>query len=346
MNYADLSVKDFVMDEYFRDWITQPDEEICNYWESWVMQHPDKKKEVEEARNIILHINFKEQNLNHEDLLQVKDNINAAINEYEDAKLHKMKSRSLYFFNNWQKVAAVFTGLFMVGVLYFLIQGYTNTTKYTTDFAETRAIMLPDGSKVTLNANSKISYDTRWNDNINGEKDAREIWLEGEAFFSVVHKSNDQLFLVHADDVDIEVLGTKFNVNNRRGMTQVVLNSGKVKLNTPQLDEGKAIVMAPGELVKFSKDEKKFTEKNVDPQNYSAWLNNELVFNKTPFYEIAQMLEDNYGMRVTFEKEETAKRKLTGSSPADDVDSLLLTLSTLFDVQITRTGKHIKVQEK
>ena len=88
-----------------------------------------------------------------------------------------------------------------------------------TDFGQTRALALPDGSQVTLNGHSSLRYATTWQPD-----QPREVWLDGEGFFSVQHMANNQRFLVHTTaGLQIEVLGTKFVVARRRDQTRVVL---------------------------------------------------------------------------------------------------------------------------
>src|SRR5688572_28246450 len=156
---------------------------------------------------------------------------------------------------------------------------------------------------VTLNFNSSLRFSR-----VDFNEKGREVWLDGEAFFAVVHKSNHQNFLVHTDQLKVEVLGTKFDVNSRRGKTRVMLEEGKVKLDLKSAFT-KQVIMKPGELVEYSEKDKAPTRKTVDPTNYLSWKNNRLVFTSTSLLEIAHLLEDNYGYKVAFEDPEISKRK-------------------------------------
>jgi ferric-dicitrate binding protein FerR (iron transport regulator) len=118
---------------------------------------------------------------------------------------------------------------------------------HTTHYGETARIKLPDGSMVVLNAHSTLTYND-WS-----EGQTREVWLNGEAFFEV-QKKHDATgrvkFVVHTGDLNVEVLGTRFNVSNRGLRTQIVLEEGKVRLRYEQETE-KVIDMQPGELVEY-----------------------------------------------------------------------------------------------
>src|SRR5690606_18604809 len=94
-----------------------------------------------------------------------------------------------------------------------------------TDYGERKPYLLPDGSYVMLNGNSSLKF-TDW------ESDGiRQVWLDGEALFDVVHMSDDRPFIVRtAGGVDVNVLGTRFNVKMRKGTAEVLLQKGRVAL--------------------------------------------------------------------------------------------------------------------
>ncbi|MGD1895272.1 MAG: FecR family protein [Cyclobacteriaceae bacterium] len=104
--------------------------------------------------------------------------------------------------------AAVVSGLVLTAALVWFLLKADSLTEYATDYGEIRTLTLPDSSRVTLNANSAIHYAAKWDVDV-----AREVWLDGEAYFSVTHTQNDQPFIVHVTDgLRVNVLGTEFNV--------------------------------------------------------------------------------------------------------------------------------------
>lgn len=230
------------------------------------------------------------------------------------------------------RMAATITGILLIC---FAAWWFLNPSmiEHTTSYGQTQQIVLPDHSVVTLNANSTLSYDTSWN--------TREVWLEGEAFFEV-KRMPDAAFTVHAGEVAVEVLGTTFNVNERRGKTQVVLNTGKVKVKVDHQEQ--IHFMEPGELIEYSAREEKIQQKIVNPEMYASWRHNRLEFNDTPLYQIGQRLEDNYGYEVVITDKAVANRKFTGSAPTDTVEVLLDKLSHLFSVDIIKDGNKIIIQ--
>jgi ferric-dicitrate binding protein FerR (iron transport regulator) len=220
-------------------------------------------------------------------------------------------------------------------------QGQTIT--HQTAFGETKKVVLPDSSVITLNANSTLTYASQWNSH-----KAREVWLEGEAFLHVVKKpgAGNAIFKVHTDKLNVEVLGTAFNVNSRRGITRVVLNSGKVQLHTQDATNKGSLVMKPGELVEFSEEANAFTKKIVDPEVYTSWRNHKLLFSDNTLQEIAQVLEDNYGLEILIQDPLLKERKLTGEIPSTDEQTVLEVLCESLNIRYTKNGRKVIFNNK
>ena len=246
------------------------------------------------------------------------------------------KTKRSYLRYGWAAAAACIALLLLV---VFYQTNFGNTITYETAYGETKTIELQDGSVVTLNANSQISFAKNWN----ADK-PRQVWLEGEAYFSVTHKQNDQQFLVHTQNLDVEVLGTEFNVNNRRGETQVMLNSGKVKLDIHAAkDSEKELTMLPGELVTFS-EKKQVEKKVVNPEIYSAWVSDVLIFEDVPMYTIKKIVEDNFGMEVIIEDPAINDLRFNAKVPAKDLEVLLTLLEKTFNLTIEKDPGKIMIK--
>ena len=211
-----------------------------------------------------------------------------------------------------------------------------------TDFGQTRSLTLPDGSQVTLNGHSTLRYATTWQPD-----KPREVWLDGEGFFSVQHKVNNQRFLVHTSaGLQVEVLGTKFVVARRRDQTRVVLLSGKVRV---EFDDHQRpdVLLRPGELVETTDDQPALlTHKKVHTAPYAAWKDAELVLDETTIAELATRLHDTYGLDVVVTTPELNRRRVTGTVPVSDLPTLLQALEETFHLQATRRGNHLTLAEK
>ncbi|QHT71698.1 DUF4974 domain-containing protein [Rhodocytophaga rosea] len=339
-DYSEYSVEDFAADRFFEQWVNHPNAATNQFWETWLAQHPQKKPIVEEARELVLLMGFKTTVLEEHRVEDIFKRITHTIQEEPFIKPEKVNSHRSFIHNRLVKMAAVWIGIIMIAGFLLYTFKFNATIIYTTGYRETKTITLPDQSVVTLNANSRLELADKWTDTQN-----REVRLEGEAFFSVVHTANHQKFIViTSEDASIEVLGTTFNVNNRRGNTRVVLSSGKVKLNLESNNQVKNVIMQPGQLVEISDKEEIITNRIVQPEAYTAWQNNILTFDDTPLWQIAQTLEDNYGLKVDIQDSTLLNRRYTGSTPADKVDILLSKLSKIFDARVTRNENSVMLK--
>lgn len=350
MPYSDYSLNDFVLDEYFQRWVLVPDHETNSFWQTWITQHPEKECVINEAKKIVELICFNKYDFSEEDSLKVWETINARIGDFESHNEQDFFARegSPLLTRRWHKIAAVLLGMVFISSVWFLLKSPVGMIEYATGYGETKTIILPDSSNVVLNANSSLKYYPDWvgrepNPGRDAKKSScdRRVWLSGEAYFSVVKTGNQDekgaKFIVHTSNLNVEVLGTKFNVSNRRSRTEVVLNSGKVKLNInlEMPDKTRTLMMKPGELVAVCDESTQFTKKKVDPEVYSAWRENKLVFDEMPLRQIAIILEDNYGKKLVFEDTITANKKFKGTFPADNIDVLISTLSMSFNINIS-----------
>jgi transmembrane sensor len=223
--------------------------------------------------------------------------------------------------------------LFVVSSLFYF-QDYFLYNKFSTEYGMTKNIILEDGTEVTLNANSVLKVPKHF-------AATREVWLTGEAFFSVAKKSNKARFFVHTDNLSVEVLGTKFNVNSRHQNTEVVLNEGSIKLTSNIPSIKKPLMMAPGDFASLSAKDVAFTRKTVKPEKYSAWQSNLLVFDEAPLKVIAQEIEDYYGVEVEIADADLANRQLTGTMPNNDLGIVLKSLGTTLKVTVVRENNKI-----
>ena len=218
-----------------------------------------------------------------------------------------------------------------------------STTTYATDYGETKTVVLPDSSTVFLNANSRLTLSDDWSQ-------TREVWLEGEAYFQVNKVKNAThpvsqayiKFVVRTERLNVEVIGTEFNVRQRPEKTAVLLKSGKVRLSLH--DQPDTLSIQPGELITLRSQSLQLDKEKVDPELYTAWTEHRLVFEGETLQEIARIIEDTYGYKVIIQDENLRNQRFQGSVPAEDLDILLDGLSETFDMHITRQNQQIIIQ--
>jgi ferric-dicitrate binding protein FerR (iron transport regulator) len=247
------------------------------------------------------------------------------------------KQRTMPVSGLFLKIAASFTLLILITTLWLKFNNPGES--YRTAYGEHMEIVLPDSSRVTMNGNSTLRY-SEWD-----EDDDRHVWVEGEAFFDVTHTVNDQKFIVHTEDgVDVEVLGTRFNVKIRRGKTEVMLEEGKVNLNVKSIFASKDIVMKPGDMIQV--ENSALNTVQVDASRYTAWKDHKLYFDETRLEELAHILEDTYGISVEFANPGLADRRLSGEIDSRKASDILAAIKETFNITVSRDGNKVRFHSK
>lgn len=315
-----------------------------------MVNRTERNKQVaEEARKLRSLINFREEPL----LETVQDELWKKIKKTigkEDAMYSRkdgtMPSAPRSNRERWLRYAAALAGFLLVSAAALYLY-YSLPVRHYTEYGEVKTIVLPDNSVVKLNANSSLRYTRNWL-----SYKPRRVWLNGEAFFTVEHTSNEQAFLVYTDDVVVRVTGTRFNVNSRHIDTKVVLNSGSVELHLNAAagekgaEEGAAdLVMKPGELISWSAQTTKLNTRKVDPEYYSSWTDNILLFKETPIAEVCRSLEDHFGFDIELEGDSILNETFTGSIPMDNVDIFFETLSASLNIRIIKHDNFIYIEK-
>lgn len=249
-----------------------------------------------------------------------------------------ISSNRRYWFR-WLAAASVVLVLGSVG--WFLRGSFLYQT-YQTSFGETKSVLLPDGSKVTLNANSLLRF-PRFGF---GTKN-REVFLKGEASFSVTHTPDHQKFVVKTNkQFEVVVLGTEFSVYARQRISKVVLSKGKVQVRYQQGRTQRQIMLKPGDLVTLDRQNNMDKKAVSHPQNYAAWEQKRFVFEETSLQDVAYLLQENYGLEVEIKDKELSERVIMGSFRAENVDQLLQSISELLDISVVRQGNRVQLSDK
>ena len=203
-------------------------------------------------------------------------------------------------------------------------------------------LQLSDGTAVHLNAGTTLRYPVKF---IAGEK--RTVFLEGEAYFEVA-KDKAHPFVVNADQLNVQVLGTHFNVSSypEDDVTDVVLVEGSVGLYTANenFDATKNTVLNPGEKGRLHKNDNSITTKPVATKIYTAWINGELVFRDMTFNNICRKLERKYNVTIVNQNPKLAKQKFNASFKNEPIDKVLgyFTELSSFDYTIKKNIITIK----
>ena len=171
-------------------------------------------------------------------------------------------------------------------------------------------ILLSDGTKVFLNAGSKLVFPQKFTGK------CRKVFLDGEAYFEVF-KNKDIPFIVGTNNVNITVHGTSFNMrdNNQDNELEVVLVEGSVSLKEKSVMNilTKEITLKPNQKAVYNKTENKTTiESNVDVANYISWKDGLLEFNRESILNVFKRLSRFYNVRFVTESSVELNRKISG----------------------------------
>ena len=337
--YEHYNIEDFITDDYFLQWVRFPDAATDTFWQRWIAAHPHKRQQVEQARAFILGLRFKETRPAAAAVATALERNLAMIAALEkEEQPPTIRHRNIRKVWRWAAAAAV-TGLVTLAGLQFLHKKQSRLVAYTGFADSVRSIRLPDSSEVILNANASISFHQDWEHSGN-----REVWLKGEAFFDV-KQAPAHPFIVHSANMDIDVLGTSFNVKEGAAYTNVTLNTGKIKVRFSDLPE-KPFYLAPGDFVQYSARNNKITKKRVNADLYAVWKEEGRQLKNVTLKEIAVYIEDIYGYHVQISNSRLAAEKLSGGLRVKDEKLLLETLAFALDLQIDKKADTLLIQPK
>ncbi|MBD2755424.1 FecR family protein [Spirosoma validum] len=314
--------------EHFANRVTALQRQMIAEW----LQHPENKEHyyawLEEW-----------ENRNPQYAIEVETKLQQSVSRLitEQTPLYPQvdPNRPNRFLSVWQW-AAVFAGLLLLGGLY-TGRSYIEYRSVYTGYGEVRQVDLPDGSTVTLNANSSIRYARFGFGN-----QARRVHLVGEASFAVKHLSNQAQFVVSTEhNLDVIVLGTVFSVFSRPRGAKVVLQRGKVEIVQTAHRSARHITLKPGDLISLDSSGFLSMKHLPHPDAYAAWQEHQHEFDQTTLSEIAGLLEKTYGMQVTVADSALAQRTVSGTFSTRTATELSRVIADLLDVAVSQKGNQI-----
>lgn len=198
-------------------------------------------------------------------------------------------------------------------------------------------LVLPDGTKVSLNASSSLKFPVSFTGN------SRVVELEGEAYFEVatVYRKNSsqrQPFIVKTSSQQIEVLGTHFNVNAYRNeeVVKTTLVEGKVRVSSIVTKETRTL--NPGEQTQIAKTGHIRLLEDIDVEEVTAWKDGMFYFNNTDLATIMRQLSRWYNVEVDIDN--MPQKKFNGALPRD------VKLSQVLKMMETTSGLKFKIDER
>ncbi len=342
MNYKLFSVEDFVLDESFQSFVYKTDDKSVSFWLNWIEENPEKRNLVDEASYILRSILAEKHQLSTAELKSESEKIRAVIKE------NKPKSKQVLLPHiakyNWKLLAGVAATilLFLSIGLFQVFNVAPNQVAYIvkeTKKGQKLLVQLADGSTINLNAESSIKYPVQFNKNI------REVYIEGEAFFTVV-KDKSKPFVVHADNITTTVLGTSFNISAYKNEHNILiaLVTGKVLVEDA---ESNKMVLTPGLMASYNKEIKKGFEKSTFNFNeVIGWKDGILSFKEATLAQVFTNLERWYGVTITVDKTIDLEGKYIGSFQNEPLSNILDAFSMVENYKYKIVEKNVTITKK
>lgn len=205
-------------------------------------------------------------------------------------------------------------------------------------YGKTSEILLPDGSKVYLNAGSRFVYPEFFTDK------NREVFLVGEAFFEI-EPDYDHPFVVQTTDIRINVLGTKFNVSAypSDNIIETVLTEGKVSLEQKNVRLfSEQIELEPNQLAAFNKNSGEIKITTVETDNFTLWKEGLFKFESTDLNRVAKRLERFYDIHFQYVDPLLGMIKITGKLElGENREEIINRVAVAASVRIVKKGEFI-----
>ena len=263
----------------------------------------------------------------------------------ETGRKEKRKTVRKLQFRRWLPYAAAV--VFLLGFMTFVhlylnladkTENYSSQTyKVLVDKGQRASVILPDGTKVWLNSHTELTY--------NGDygKGNRQVVLSGEGYFEVAKDSTSR-FIVKAGEMEVEALGTTFNVKayqEDRELT-TTLFEGKVRTSIGK-DE---VILKPDESLSFDKSSRRMIVSDDLAAYARMWKDNELVFKGVTMEEVAVMLDRLYNVKVRFASEKVKRYRFSGVIKNNSLENVIELISLTAPIMYKKVGGEIIIEER
>lgn len=232
---------------------------------------------------------------------------------------------------SWMKIAASIVLLTGLAVLAYFIFDRPNVKELTVTSQQTVLNdTLPDGSVVTLNKQASIMYPSKFT------KNKRAINLKGEAFFNVT-PDKKKPFIITANDVEITVVGTSFNVKTDSISTEVIVETGIVRVTK----NGKTVELKAGERIQLTDNNNAVQKQEVKDHLYNYYRTKEFVCDDTPLWKLVEVINEAYGTNIIIGRNEIRDMQINTTFNNESLEQVLEVIRITFGIKVTRTGDQI-----
>jgi transmembrane sensor len=304
--------------------------------EAWVALRPENDLHFQKIKKVFEMGSAFYQKVNSSGLtIDVNHEWNHFVNTVS-RKETKVRSITLSgYASNWIRIAAAIVLLIASGLVinYFISKNQVMLFQTSENIL---TVPLPDGSTVTLNKNSSLTYAPSF-----GEAN-RKVTLEGEAFFEV--KRNPQKpFIISVNKTEVEVLGTSFNVQGYDGLpvVEVIVATGVVKFSAP--GKNKEVTLRAGEKGVYSMATDLIDSGANEDINFLSWNTQKIVFEETGLRSVVETLNRVYSSNLIIATEISPSCVVTVSFDHQTLEAVLNVLKTTLNLTYKITGNKIEI---
>jgi ferric-dicitrate binding protein FerR (iron transport regulator) len=243
------------------------------------------------------------------------------------ARRSKVKPINTFY---WAKIAAIL--IIIAGTAVFAYTIFNNKKAQTFAIQSQNKIVtdtLPDGSIITLNKNSVLSYPEKFGG------DTRSIDLRGEAFFKVT-PDKKKPFIIHVNDVTVKVVGTSFNVKNSKSI-EVIVESGIVQV----MKKNERVELHPGERILIKKEDSVLTKEIQKETLYNYYRTKQFECDNTPLWKLVDVLNQAYDANIIIKNKALDNLPLTATFNNESLDNILAIIRQTFKISIVKSGDQI-----
>lgn len=315
--------------------------------ESWLEQSDENRNELEQTRKMLglVDTHFR---TNRFDTASAWEKVHSHLSPSQGRTV-QIKNRRKEAWTHFYKYAAVLVVAILLGTVGYYIGFRNQVPAYYSEVVSGNEqvlseCVLPDGSVVTLNSNSKLTYPRKF------RGDIREVTIEGEAFFDV-EPNPEKPFVIHAGEAQVKVLGTSFTVSAYPDdeTVEVIVKTGKVQVTSNQGNESaetEEVFLTPGEKGTLFKPNRQLTKSvNQDP-NFLSWKTHDLVFDNVPLGEVIRTLEKTYHVEIDLSEPELNDLRYEGHFDQKPADFVLDVIRLTFDLELTGDAEHYTLSSR
>lgn len=263
--------------------------------DSLIVKYLDNEATYEEKAMLDMWINFSQDNKRYfVRMVKTWEQSHIYLQDENYAGERFFRFRQLLLRRKMRRMVYSISAAAAVALLLFAIRFFMPSSDVLllsdTTFDQKKEVVLPDGSVIWLNKNSRIQYPENFISH-------RKVYLTGEAFFDVT-ENKGQPFIVETTDLTIRVLGTRFVVTDysEENVAEAVLESGMIQLVAQKT--GEEFLLYPGQMVSHDRVLGDTRLESVDAHNFTDWIKNRLVFENTRLKDVFIQLEKWYGIKI------------------------------------------------